>query len=223
MRKNQGLLQIESTPGKGTAIKLTFPRTKAPAWILEDIGLGRDDIVIILDDEHSIHAAWDRRFKSLLAESPQLKLHHFHEGEDALRFIEGLSGDEKERVFLLTDYELLNQRLTGIDVIRQSHLKRTGLVTSHFWKLDLREEVVQVGTKMLPKQLASEVGIRFVERELLPLTEGLKQVDLIYVEDDECLAKTVPQSLLKDYVVAHYFGPSASFIGVPEVYIYLYG
>ena len=125
---NDGTLSIHSTVGAGTEIKLQFPRIKAPVWVAEEIILGRQDIVVILDDDHSIHGAWDSRFEPILKDAPEIKLYHFEMGHEALAFLDALSSDEKKRTLLLTDYELLKQNINGLDVVEKSHLSRSILV-----------------------------------------------------------------------------------------------
>ena len=58
------------------------------------------------------------RFERILQEAPHIHLHHFEIGQQAIEFINALSDSEKQNLLLLTDYELLNQPLHGIDVIQ---------------------------------------------------------------------------------------------------------
>ncbi|MFN8769358.1 MAG: amino acid adenylation domain-containing protein, partial [Neisseriaceae bacterium] len=128
LQKNDGSILINSTPGNGTEVILTFPRIKTPSWIATEISLNSDDIIVILDDDASIHGAWDARFAQ---DAAQFKIKHFDLGEQAIKFINSLTPAERERVFLLTDYELLQQGLHGLDVVEQTKVKRSILVTSH--------------------------------------------------------------------------------------------
>lgn len=156
---NQGELAMDSKPGFGTTITLTFPRSRAPYWIAEEIVLNSDDKIIILDDDNSIHAAWDARFEMLLNKNPHLELKHFQLGSAALEFIESLIPAERKHVFLFVDYELLKQKLNGLEIISKSGLARSLLVTSHYADPEIQAEAAKIGTQILPKQLASEVVI----------------------------------------------------------------
>ncbi len=69
LQHNQGELAIDFKPGKGTKMTLTFPRIKTPHWIAEEIVLGKQDTIVILDDDTSIHGAWDTHFEPVLKES----------------------------------------------------------------------------------------------------------------------------------------------------------
>jgi len=66
-------------------------------------------------------------------------------------------------VFLLTDYELLQQNLHGLDVISQAKIKNSILVTSHHNNQEVRELAKLSNTKILPKPLAPEVPINILK------------------------------------------------------------
>jgi PAS domain S-box-containing protein len=195
LQHNQGEMSIDSKPEKGTKIVLTFPKIETPYWIAEEIILGKQDIVVILDDDTSIHRAWDSHFEPIFKEAAALELHHFTMGTEALQFIENLPENQKRNVFLLTDYELLKQELNGLQVIAKSGVKRSILVTSHYAQQIIQNQAAKTGTKILPKQLASEIPIKISEvvEEGEKKATVLKSVDLVVVDDD----KTFVQNLLK--------------------------
>ncbi len=159
LEHHQGEMHIDSKPGFGATITLKFPRVKMPNWMTDEIVLNTDDIVIILDDDVSIHSAWCLRFEAILNQHPEMTLKHFEEGEKALQFIQSLLTEEKSRVFLLNDYELLEQELNGLHVIEQSRISRSILVTSHYGDVCIQERAIKTGVRILPKPLASEVRI----------------------------------------------------------------
>jgi PAS domain S-box-containing protein len=186
LEKHNGILEIESELGKGTQIILTFPKVNTPHWIIDKIELASDDLIIILDDDPSIHGAWEIRFENA---TPHLARKHFEQGREAIKFINNLSSAEKEKVFLLTDYELLKQDLHGLDVIKQTQIKRSILVTSHHNNPKVRELATATGTQILPKPLASEVPIQISNKHNKTETSSFKKVDLIIIEDDESLGE----------------------------------
>ncbi|MCD6026791.1 MAG: putative sensory box histidine kinase/response regulator, partial [Solimicrobium sp.] len=55
--QNNGTIAVHSTPSEGTTIQLTFPRIAAPDWCVQTLALSPNSIVVILDDEESIHGA----------------------------------------------------------------------------------------------------------------------------------------------------------------------
>lgn len=153
---SNGQLSVESEPGKGTKIILTFPAIDKPAWICSKLELTPDDLVIILDDDPSIHSSWEVRLKKHV---PNIRLEHFVDGTKTVDFINKLVPEKREKVFLLTDYELLRQEVNGLDVIKLTGINRSVLVTSHYNSFDLRDQVIALNSSTLPKPIASEVPI----------------------------------------------------------------
>jgi PAS domain S-box-containing protein len=210
--RNAGKMAIYSTLGQGSKVILEFPRTTAPTWIAEWIKLGREDLVIILDDDASIHVAWASRFKPILKKAPQIQIHHFTICDEAIQFINRLPPVEKNKVFLLTDFELLKQELSGLHVVQKTQVQRSILVTSHYANVLIQEQAAKIGTKILPKQLASEVKI-IIDEEMRystnkPLdSKSLKIVDLILVEDDKSLARDLMTFIFFENSVDYFESP----------------
>lgn len=206
LQHNHGEFLIESQYGAGTKITLTSPRIQAPAWIAEKIRLREDSILIILDDDQSIHAAWDSRFESIVKENPDIRLIHFTQGEEALLFIQDLSQQEKRKVFLLSDYELLKQHLTGLDIIEESGIKKAVLVTSHYASQEIRERAAKIGTKILPKLLASEIPIILKKQE--EEEEPTGPVEIVIIDDNQSLLNVLIYNFsLKNRVVEGFSNP----------------
>ena len=159
LEHNQGTMAIRSSLGKGTSVQLTFPRIVAPSWVAQEIRLAPDNIIVILDDDESIHNAWDIRFKPYMHSHPDLRSHHFTDGQDVLDFFNTLGKEHKDRVILLSDFELINQNKNGLQVIEESGMKNTVLVTSHHANPKIKDKVTRLGIKILPKQMASIVPI----------------------------------------------------------------
>ncbi|MDF2529618.1 MAG: hypothetical protein K0Q57_498 [Gammaproteobacteria bacterium] len=209
LQRNQGELKIDSKLGSGTKVILTFPRITAPSWIAEEIKLNDDDLVIILDDDTSIHSAWNAHFEPILKKMPSIQIKHFKLGEDALNFIYSLSPAQTEKVFLLTDYELLNQELNGLDVVDRSKIKRSVLVTSHYANKFVLNHAALAGAKILPKLLASEIPITF-NKPAKHKEEFLKKADLVLIDDNKIFAESLMMYL--DEINIHYYQNPHSFL-----------
>lgn len=160
VRKNQGTLAIESSPNAGTKIIVTFPRAATPDWAATELTLTADQTVLILDDDEFIHGAWETHFASILADNPQMKLIHFTEGDKLMDYVDKLTPEEMSKVFLLSDYELLNQRKNGLDIIEQKGIHQAMLVTSHYANAHVIARAKKLDIFILPKRLASKVPIR---------------------------------------------------------------
>lgn len=206
LKNNHGEITIASKVGHGTQITLIFPRIAPCAWLATELELGLGDIVVVLDDDSSIHGAWEERFKKYTNE---ISIKHFQVGFEALNFINKL-GAAKNKVFLLSDYELLNQDLTGIDIIESAELPkgRALLVTSHYSNQTVLDYAAKTEIKVLPKQLACEIPIKLkantdscsskitVRGAALgdfkkPAIIDNKKVDMVLVDDDETFSQAL--------------------------------
>lgn len=162
LENNQGTMTVRSELGKGTSIQLTFPRVASPSWLARQILLTQDSIIVILDDEESMHPAWDLRFSSFLTTHPSVQIHHFTQGKKAFDFFEKLSSEEKNRVIFLSDYELLNQERNGLQIIEASQINGAILVTSYYSNPKVSEAAAKLNINILPKQMASVIPISVI-------------------------------------------------------------
>lgn len=151
-----GQLDIRSSEGRGTKVTLSIPTIQIPKHIASVIELESSDMIVVADDDPSIHEAWNLRFSELGQE-----VKHFTQGEEAYRYINSLSESQRQRIFFLSDYEFINQNLNGIELINRLNLKKSILVTSHYSDPNLLRRVRESNIKMLPKILADKVSIVF--------------------------------------------------------------
>jgi|GEM_PF-827468 len=176
---NFGTLQIDSKINKGTTVSVSFPQATAPAWFTSEIPVTENSIIVILDNEASIHGTWDLRFQEIAPAIPGVKVLHFTSGNEALKFINSLSVQKRQEVILLSDYELLNEEIHGLDMVTKTGISKAILITSYYTNLDVQLQVLKAGIKMLPKDLVPKALIKFKEK--LPL--GSKKVHAIWVDD----------------------------------------
>lgn len=184
LARNNGTIHIESILDKGTQVTLSFPKEKPPIWAIDTIDVTPTDIIVILDDDESIHWTWDTVFKPVIEKEQSIRLIHFQEGDKAIDFIQSLSEDDKKRLLLLSDLELLNQKRTGLDVIKIVNIKRAVLVTSHYNESDTQKEIIRLGAKLLPKQLANSISIRVSHQQESCPNNELHTVSAIWLDDD---------------------------------------
>ena len=209
LEQNQGELTIDSTLNYGTTISLTFPRIKAPLWIAEEIVLQPNDLIIILDDDPSIHGAWRTRFDPILQKNPSLQLKHFQVAHEAIEFINQFDSSQKENIFLLTDYELLKQNINGLDVIAATKLTRSVLVTSHYADLSIHAQAATTATPILPKQLAAEIIIKVVSTDDPTITiSNTATVDRVLVDNDSLFVNVLVEFVFSDEKVDIYYDPN---------------
>lgn len=159
VENSNGNLTVQSQPGQGTTFELTFAKIEKAEWIMDEIIFNSNDIVVILDDDQLIHDAWNLRLNALRNSMPDLIVRHEKQGQAVLDYLNTLSPDDRDRVYLLCDFELINQNMHGLQIIEASDLRRVVLVTSYYANPVLQKSVAQMGIKILPKQMASIVSI----------------------------------------------------------------
>ncbi|EKE00873.1 MAG: Sensor protein [uncultured bacterium] len=198
---SNGNLTIESKIGYGTKITLTFPRVEPARWIVKEINLNKGDTVVILDDDLSIHGAWKTRFDPYRTD---IQLQHFKLYKEAVEFIE--TAATKDKIFFLSDFELINQELNGLQVIEQLAMQpRSILVTSYYGNQNVQDLANKSGVKILPKQLASDIPINITEKKD---GKDSKKVDVVIVDDNQLFTDSLASFLKdKDIVVDAYYSP----------------
>jgi signal transduction histidine kinase len=201
LQRNKGKLAIASKIGRGTEIVLTFPRAESPVWLASEILLNVGDTIVILDDDSSIHGAWKTRLNEY---EKQIKVQHFTNGEEAISFVNNFA--DKDKIFLLTDFELLKQELNGIHIINRTDIKRAILVTSHYNNAIVQDLARKANTKILPKQLASETPIIIQEQQQTIATQKSTQVDLVVIDDNKLFTNSL-LLMFDDKIVETYNDP----------------
>jgi PAS domain S-box-containing protein len=147
---------IESAQNVGTKITIAIPKSNNPKWFLEEITLNKGDTVVILDDDISVHGLFKKVFEPYCGD---ISLKFFENGQETVGFIK--SFEEKNRLILLTDYELRKQRLDGFSVIEESALDNAKviIVPGIYNRKEIQEKVESLGIKMLPKSLIEDIEI----------------------------------------------------------------
>ncbi|EKD94226.1 MAG: sensory box sensor histidine kinase/response regulator [uncultured bacterium] len=181
---------------KETRINLTFPKTQQPNWLAPELYFNKGDTVVILDDDNSIHGAWKTRFNKYVTNN-SIKVVHFTQGEDAIAFINNFT--DKNQLVLLSDFELLEQKMNGLDIIQKTKARNSILVTSHHANKSVLELAMKNQIKILPKQLASVV----------PITINDKPTDIVLIDDDEIFVDSLVFYLenKSKKIVARYLDP----------------
>lgn len=180
-----GKISVSSELGSGTSIVLTLPITSPPNWFLPALPITKGETVGVLDDDPSIHHLWKNRL------SGTVSISHFQTGKDLERAVR--SGIAFGR--LLIDYELIGEKETGIDLIRRLGIAhRSVLVTSRFEDDTVRSACGALGIKLLPKGLASQVPICFVDQASI---DSSTPKNAVLLDNDPLILQTWARSAEK--------------------------
>ena len=99
--------------------------------------------------------------------------------------------------------------MNGLDVVVQTDVARSILVTSHHANESVRTLARETDTKILPKQLASEIPIKMVAAKPQVAVDKLKQVDVVVVDDDVSFVNSLLVSVFKGMAVDKYYDPQS--------------
>lgn len=180
-----GSLSLESVEGQGTTVSITLPRASAPSWFVSKILISPRSTIAILDDDQSVHNAWDQRLQDV---SKELKIHHFKTPQS---FRDWFAKQKTVPVRIFSDYELLGESETGLDVLESLGLKGATLVTSHYENPEIISRCVKIGVGLLPKSLLAHIPIEKRENTKRRNTQvDFKNLDLILVDDNEVLRQS---------------------------------
>ena len=160
LRQSGASLNIKPREPVGTRVVLTFPRVAPPDWTTNRLNLWSDQIILVLDDDPSIHGAWDASFGPVLASNPKISIKHFTEAQKLLEYFAGSSILAQNRMLLLSDYELIGQHTNGIEVIKKLNLINSILVTSHYDEADVQRCAIALNVPVIPKLLATKMTIQ---------------------------------------------------------------
>jgi signal transduction histidine kinase len=175
-----GTFEIDSVEGKGTSIRIILPLAEPPIWFAKKISLTGKKYLVSLDDDISIHQIWAGRLSSLGFKN--IEHVRFQSGEAFRQYVNSNMNKLKESLFLV-DYELLNQPLTGLDVIDELGIEKYSiLVTSRYEEGAIQDRTSRLKLLLLPKALAG-----FVPFEM----DAPKEVyDWVLLDDDELVHMT---------------------------------
>jgi len=204
-----GNYDIQSKVGEGTTFTVTLPVTEAPDWFQDNIILSSNTHIIVLDDDESIHNIWQAHFREHLGKK-LVTLDHFYESSNFSKYCKT---SRSENDLFLVDYELINSKETGLDLIEQLDLKDQAiLVTSRYEEPEIRERIKRPGIKIIPKSFAPYIPISVVNNLVQ------KQPELIFIDNDKTLTEAwnLQASLVKKKIAA--FNCSEDFKKVMSCY-----
>jgi hypothetical protein len=171
-----GTFSIDSSQGVGTTIILQIPIAPIPSWCAQEIILGADERVVVLDDDESIHLQWRDRLK-------EFNVTYLKDPEefDLARF-------PREGSHYIFDYDITGSAVKGLDLIRTHNLgKKAVLVTSYFDSPHIQKEIEKMGASLLPKFMIPHVKITKINKAPGLADEILNKSDkpyLVLIDDD---------------------------------------
>jgi signal transduction histidine kinase len=151
-----GTIELMSEVSVGTRVVLGFPKEIPPSWFLPGLNFAPGTVLVVIDDDLSIHHMWNERLHHYLS---AISIIHFSSPDEFKSRIISLMEEYKE-IFYLFDFEYIGCTQNGLDLIEEFNLQDSSvLVTSHFEEDKIRTRCEKLSVKMIPKDLVAFVPL----------------------------------------------------------------
>lgn len=177
IKRAEGEVEVFSRLGEGTSVSITLPICISPQWFSNKIQLMENSVIVIIDDDESIHAAWEKKLLSLKSSYPEITTKNFLDYGAAASYLASYNANVHH--CFLVDYELGGAD-TGLDLIRAYQIQSNAyLVTGKYFDVQVQEACASLGCALLPKEIIASYTFSIHKT----LTE------IIFLDDDEGLCK----------------------------------
>ncbi|MDR2644695.1 MAG: hypothetical protein LBB44_01760 [Endomicrobium sp.] len=103
-----------------------------------------------------MHEVWREKLKGY---EKEIRVKYFTEGIEALKYLNTV--EKKEKVFLITDYELRKQEIRGVNVIDKSGMKDRHLLVTNMYLSEIKEfNNKSAHLKMFPKCYLGDIILK---------------------------------------------------------------
>jgi len=174
-----GTLEISSEVGTGTEVRFSLPRAMPPNWFPEEVRLKSNCILIIVDDDPSIHQTWKVRIADVQTKQAGIQALHFLCPREFFIWSARATEAQKKIIhYFFCDFEFRQDSMSGLDLIEKLGVHQASvLVTDRFEDQSIVDRCMNVGVQVMPKVLASSIPL-IIEPDHVPL-------DCILIDDDE--------------------------------------
>ena len=144
---------------RGTLVQVRLPRVPAPTWFAQEVQLSRGGLVLIVDDDNSIHELWDKRLANLRKSG--LTIAHARSLTEATSILDAKSFDSEKACTFLVDYEFQGDSERGSDwLARQSSKIQRHMVTSYSEDAGVQDFCAKAAITIIPKFSAGAIPLK---------------------------------------------------------------
>lgn len=206
-----GSLEIASEPGQGTITTVVLPLAPAPEWFVPEIRLIPGKVVVILDDDASIHQIWQGRFDALRAGEGGVEIVHVSTPAEIRDWVK-VEAEKAGQALYLFDFELLGYQETGLSLAKELELgSRVVLVTSRYEEPGVQEDCRRLKVRLLPKSLAASVPMRVD-------ASAKERFDAVLIDDDPLARLTWKIAADRAGKKLRVFSTAADFLKVSDAF-----
>lgn len=125
VKKMNGKLEVKSEEGVGTCFELSFDICNTPKWFCDRIDLKKGDTLVIIDDDPAIFSVWTDCLRGM---KESICVRYFTDGKEGMDFLTGC--EDMDSTFLIADYDLKGQEMTGMDIIQNMKMESRSLLVT---------------------------------------------------------------------------------------------
>lgn len=119
---SQGRLNFNSSPKAGTSVTIELPAIQAPSWYVPILQIQTNQVVIVIDDDLSMHEVWQNKLKAFGVQTA-----FFSSTKEAATWLQDL---KPTSYICLVDYDLGVGLQTGLEFIRMNGLETTSVLVT---------------------------------------------------------------------------------------------
>ena len=154
-----GQIHIDSEEGVGTRVSITIPHVTPPAWFVPLINLSTASIVVVVDDDPSVHQVWKIRLGKFIESKNIEEMVHISSPANLRKWVKE-NPTKADSALFLVDYEFHGHNETGLDLIGVlPKPDRATLVTGHSDIQTIQERCAKSKISLLPKTMLPFVPI----------------------------------------------------------------
>lgn len=156
----------------GTTIELK--QIEKPNLFCHELYVKPNSIIVVLDDDFSIHDAWNERFSN----TEYVKLQHFYNSSDLSEYIKN---NLSQVTYYLINYELIANNKDGLDFIEELGINQKAiLVANYFEDAQIRDRCNRLAIKIILKS-----HIPYIQIIQLPIKDVEDRI--VFIDDDEIM------------------------------------
>lgn len=149
-----GELRIYSPPNKKTTVEMRLPIQSRYSWYTSRIKFSSDSILVIVDDQASIHTLWKMKLAEVGFSGTVLSFFNVSE------FRNGIKDCPPDKTLIFMDYDLHGDKVTGLDLLQEvSSYTNRYLVTGHFDDPKILESCTNLRLSLIPKTTLHELPL----------------------------------------------------------------
>ncbi len=169
IESEDGVLNIDSEIGKGTIIEILLQKVEEPVWFADKLRID-SKIVVIIDDDESIHNLWAKKLSNM-----EIEIVHLY---SSVEFNRWKKQNKLEECTFLVDLELIGSKENGIELIFSNNIEsRSTLVTSHYLEKKVQKNCEMFGIKMIPKESVLNIEVTIKSHDFPD--------EIVLIDDDQ--------------------------------------